>query len=656
MRDNFRKRILEDDVYLAASRFKDKTTVFPVSNWTDAQKIRRNYEHAVVLNDGGILSQLAIAALAQNVGKNIASLSLLGTHGKPKAYGNDSDETSILLQSPQDLPDNSCLFLFADTRQTDSAQEWVRQAEAILTRMATLRNCRCVVCVVIPEMDPLPTGILDISEREFDFMLESKPVKSESETFLLNVQTLCQKAVRDMGADVSLLRVSNLFGPLANGMDGSDLTQTIQNILSGGHVEIADADFRTVRSFTYTSDAVIAAFWTLWHGKGGHEYHYVTANESLATVKEHIRNAFPEKFSLRCECGTVAAPSYACLNPLKFSATRFRSCYPFSQWIVRTVCYLDDCPYPNSKNKSIYSGKLDRIKSMEMRMLRAVDDICVRHGLKYFIAAGSLLGAKRYGHNIPWDDDLDIAFLRNDFEKFRKVCEKELPPEFVYCSWFNGQNSHYPVDKIRVRDTYFSTRYSSINTIEDGIFLDILVYDATSDFAPLAWIHNKTLGVFSWFLLQMLWRNPPRHNFRSLPSYLLYKALRVFPIGFYHWLFERILKAFRFKRHPKYLVDGTGARAGIKKIPAAGLFDVQRIPFDEGFSAPSPIDPEDYLVFAYGHQYLKEPPLSEQHGHALARIDLGKYLFDSAPVGKGRPLDIRGELYETNHPETTISA
>lgn len=98
MSDNFRKRILEDDVYLSASRFKDNTTVFPSSNWTDAQKIRRNYEHAVVLNDGGILSQLAIAALAQNVGKNIASLLLWGTHAKPKAYGNDSNETSLLLQ------------------------------------------------------------------------------------------------------------------------------------------------------------------------------------------------------------------------------------------------------------------------------------------------------------------------------------------------------------------------------------------------------------------------------------------------------------------------------------------------------------------------------------------------------------------------------
>lgn len=642
---NYQKLILEDDVYLAANQFVSERTVYPTSNWTDAQKIHRKYRNALVLNGDCVLSKLAIEALSKNVGKHLNSLFVWGTGGKTNPYEEEDSVHAKPLGDLRELPNDSCVFLFADATQLDAASLWLQNAEAVFERVAALRNARCIVCAIVPEMKALPKGIANISEREYDYMLENNPAKTASETFMLDIQSLCRKAVQTLGVDVSLLRVANLFGP-GTADDRSGIQAMIRRALSDGRVDIVDADFRDVRSFTYTVDAVHAAFWLLWHGKGGHEYQYATKNGTLAEVKQLIRNVFPQKLALSCNCEANGAVSYACLNPQKFNCTKFKSVYHFSKWIARMVCYVADCPYPNIENKRIYAGKLDQIKSMEMRILRAVDEICVRHGLKYFIAAGSLLGARRYGHNIPWDDDLDIAFLRRDFEIFRKVCEKELPPELVHCSWYNGTNSHYPVDKIRFRDTYFSTNYSSINTIQDGVFLDILVYDATSDIAPIAWIHNKALGIYSWFLLQILWRDPPRRNFRSLPSYLFYKTIRILPIGFYHWVFERLLTAFRFKRRPKFLVDGTGARAGIKKIPAAGLFDVKRIPFDEGFAAPCPIDEEDYLVFAYGNNYLKEPPLSEQHGHSLARIDLGKYLFDPDPARKGRPADIRGELFE----------
>ena len=68
----------------------------------------------------------------------------------------------------------------------------------------------------------------------------------------------------------------------------------------------------------------------------------------------------------------------------------------------------------------------------QLELLKAVDDICRRHGIRWFMDNGTLLGAVRHGGYIPWDDDLDICMLRDDYVRFTEVAPKELePPAFL---------------------------------------------------------------------------------------------------------------------------------------------------------------------------------------------------------------------------------
>ena len=97
-------------------------------------------------------------------------------------------------------------------------------------------------------------------------------------------------------------------------------------------------------------------------------------------------------------------------------------------------------------------------------------------------------------------------------------------------------------------------------------------------------------------------------------------------------------------------VDG-GDQAGKLQwqgpILARGLLDVKRVPFDEGFSAPIPADPTDYLEFDYGPDWLPEPPLSRRVApHHFARIDLGEFLLENRDAARWRSVDLRGELFE----------
>ncbi len=58
-------------------------------------------------------------------------------------------------------------------------------------------------------------------------------------------------------------------------------------------------------------------------------------------------------------------------------------------------------------------------------LLTEFDRVCKKHQIKYYLICGSLLGAVRHRSFIPWDDDVDVAMTREEFERFRKVAVKE---------------------------------------------------------------------------------------------------------------------------------------------------------------------------------------------------------------------------------------
>ena len=70
---------------------------------------------------------------------------------------------------------------------------------------------------------------------------------------------------------------------------------------------------------------------------------------------------------------------------------------------------------------------MKRAWAAQMELLKAVADICERHGLMYFADWGTLLGAVRHKGYVPWDDDIDICLKREDYMKLMKLLPGELP-------------------------------------------------------------------------------------------------------------------------------------------------------------------------------------------------------------------------------------
>lgn len=70
--------------------------------------------------------------------------------------------------------------------------------------------------------------------------------------------------------------------------------------------------------------------------------------------------------------------------------------------------------------------KIEKIHQANLEILLEVDRICRKHQIEYRLDAGTLIGAVRHQGFIPWDDDVDLAFLRKDYEKFLRIAPKEL--------------------------------------------------------------------------------------------------------------------------------------------------------------------------------------------------------------------------------------
>lgn len=88
---------------------------------------------------------------------------------------------------------------------------------------------------------------------------------------------------------------------------------------------------------------------------------------------------------------------------------------------------------------------LQKVQQANLAILKEVDRICRKYKIKYLLDAGTLIGAVRHRGFIPWDDDIDIAMTRDQYEAFKKVVERELPDTMAWvdCEKFQGGKAFY---------------------------------------------------------------------------------------------------------------------------------------------------------------------------------------------------------------------
>ncbi len=123
------------------------------------------------------------------------------------------------------------------------------------------------------------------------------------------------------------------------------------------------------------------------------------------------------------------------------------------------------------------SYPIEAVQKKMFEILEQVDLVCRRNNIRYVLDSGTLLGAVRHKGFIPWDDDIDIAMLREDYEKFCAVANKELPANFVFETMDSRKNYPNIFGKCYNIATVYKQESSAHLDIQHGIFLDIFPMD-----------------------------------------------------------------------------------------------------------------------------------------------------------------------------------
>ncbi len=271
------------------------------------------------------------------------------------------------------------------------------------------------------------------------------------------------------------------------------------------------------------------------------------------------------------------------------------------------------------------------IKTLQQRILKillAVDKVCREQNIRYYLWAGTQLGAVRHGGFIPWDDDMDIAMPRPDYERFIAHFREWLPEQFeVVCA---DNDPSYSFGFAKVLDANTTVIEREAYFFVDGIYIDIFPLDGIPS--------NKLLR--RWQIL--------RYKYYARINYMLHRNAYKHGKGPRSWMPLIVQKLYSHQ----------GVVKAMKKVMTTYEYDKcdYIIDYDDGFRGPQPksftgagkpcqfegetligvAEPEKYLAQKYG-DYMTIPPVDKQKQHNFYYLDLEHSYKDFDPNSIKKP-------------------
>ena len=120
-------------------------------------------------------------------------------------------------------------------------------------------------------------------------------------------------------------------------------------------------------------------------------------------------------------------------------------------------------------------NNLKQAQEIMLETLVELDRICKKHNINYWLSSGTLLGAVRHGGFIPWDDDVDLCMLKEDYELFLQVAQSELPKTMFLQTTKSDKAYPYDSAKIRNNKATIIEKHEVGKKVQynQGVFIDI---------------------------------------------------------------------------------------------------------------------------------------------------------------------------------------
>lgn len=238
-----------------------------------------------------------------------------------------------------------------------------------------------------------------------------------------------------------------------------------------------------------------------------------------------------------------------------------------------------------------YSPDGSVLRNAQLRMLdilKEVDEICRRYNLKYWLTCATLLGAVRHGGFVPWDDDLDIAMMRDDYLKLMEILPKELPDNLELQNDVTEPGYVYMYAKVRDKNSSIRETCDVNKRFKNqGLFIDIFPMEESS-FA----LCRVAAPLFNRMVFGVALNRGTDCALYKFNRFLLLKL--VFPTF-------RALSVFA----PKGRIHHTFGVNFLQEKTREMVFPLSIVKF-EGIEFCAPADPDAYLTKHFG-DYMQLP-------------------------------------------------
>ncbi|MGN0538268.1 MAG: phosphorylcholine transferase LicD [Candidatus Fimenecus sp.] len=269
---------------------------------------------------------------------------------------------------------------------------------------------------------------------------------------------------------------------------------------------------------------------------------------------------------------------------------------------------------------------LPKLHSCQLIIAREIKRICEENNIKYFMIAGTLLGAVRHKGFIPWDDDMDIGMLREDYERFIEIAKKKLGEDFFLQTTDTDAFYGLSFAKVLLKGTKL-VEQSAGNLAQKGIFVDVFPFDAVPEDSAQEEKHEKNTYFYRRLLLAK-----KKYNVCGKSEYVkkaVYTGLGVLA-SFYSSKklcnkLEYEIQKYNGSSDSERIVNIGGAY-GYKKetIERKWVENTVELPFED-MTLAAPADYKAYLEYFYG-DYMTPPPEDKRYNrHGIVELDFGKY-------------------------------
>ena len=269
------------------------------------------------------------------------------------------------------------------------------------------------------------------------------------------------------------------------------------------------------------------------------------------------------------------------------------------------------------------SPEMKKVWAVELDLIAEFARVCEKYNIKFYMDGGTLLGAVRHKGFIPWDDDVDILLMREDYNKLLEIAPKEFKQPYFFCSPSqSGEGRMMTFSKLFNASTtlFENIRPSIINFVSKtdsnfGIYLDVFPLDDLPDdketfmnllsrLRKLINTSNKLLGWTNFYYpAEKLYKRP----IKAMLHYIC-KIMKLSHKPSYNE-FMKLLNSISYpdsKNLAKFCTLIFDSKFIPHRIwPRSAYYDVKYLDF-EMLSLPAPAGYEEILNIFYGnwHEYF----------------------------------------------------